>query len=147
MTAIPAAVDALLAATKRALPGVQVHDGQPVVSLANDCVVIGYDPDRAAADQTESSGGLVTDRDTFDIVGLVSSWAGDAEMRPRRVRVFEMYAALRAELAQDSALGGAVTHCRPSVAQLQQGRTRQENVWTGTWATVAFTVRCQAFLS
>lgn len=147
VSTIPACLDALVAAARRALPGpdVQVTDGQPVDDISDDIMCIGFtgDPDDVAVQstRTQRQGTPDPDRESYDITCLASSWAGqEHDPKPVRDRAYGLVNALAAELASDPTLGRAVGRCRISTDSFAQGQTDR-----GAVAVVRFVVHVEAF--
>jgi hypothetical protein len=147
MSTVPAALEALIAATQAALPDVQVHDGQPVGDLADDLVVIGWSAERpsVSVDLSRESAG-VDDREAYDIACLLSSFSGETVTKPVRDRVFALYDTLVAELRRDQSLGETVMRARPRVVDFDQVQIDGgEESASGASATITFVVTCDAF--
>lgn len=141
---MPAALDGLLAAARRALPGVQVLDGQPVQGqLADDTVIVGFSPARPSVDAAVDVAGQGADRrERYDIVCLASSLFGSTVAKTRRDRAFALFEAVAAEVDRDRTLGGAVMRARASAATFMQAQTPD-----GASATVEFLIHCDGFAS
>ena len=106
---VPAVIDALVTRLTGA-QGCQVVDGpRAAQDVENDVVVIGM-PDgsgEAVTSTIERAQGLGNRlNETFAIWGVISSFAGDVDIKPRRDRVAAIFADLDAALKQDRALGG-----------------------------------------
>jgi hypothetical protein len=149
---IPAAIDALVTRWTAALPGVLVLDGPTTADLTKqqDLVYVGWQPNAengiAAEMQQDFAhiGGYTRD-ERFDILCFAESWTGDFDIKARRTRAFELFAAceldLRASGANPSApnLGGAVLFCG-----ITQGQLLQQQTDKGAQVGVAFRVTCEA---
>ncbi|WP_328941521.1 hypothetical protein OG259_07560 [Streptomyces sp. NBC_00250] len=144
---VPAAIDALLEILRAApaLTGVQIVDGPPVddQSVA-DQVCIGYQPgegEGASMLQDFAYIGARQREENGVISCWIDCWTGDADIRPRRQRGFELLAvvedALRASEAAPEAptLNGVVQWAQVAGASLRQANTDQ-----GARAGVGFTV-------
>lgn len=147
VSTIPACLDALVAAARRAIPDpdVQVTDGQPVEDISDDIVCIGFtgDPNDTAVQstRTQQQGSPAPDRESYDITCLACSWQGqDHDVKPVRDRVYEFVNLLAAELATDPTLGRTVGRSRISMDSFAQGQTDR-----GAVAMVRFTVHVEAF--
>jgi hypothetical protein len=151
-SAVPAAIDALLAILRAApaLAGVDIVDGPPTGDMsAEDIVAVGWQPDgeEAAASlvQEFAYAGARRRDEEFVISCWLESWTGDTDVRARRVRAFELLAvvedAVRASDAAPEAptLGGAVLW-----AHLTAGTLRQSSTDQGVRVGVAFSVACRA---
>lgn len=127
MSTIPAAIDALLAVFGTALPDVQVIDGDPVVDLEPDYVVVGYSADRGSVDAEASRASLdsLDETETYEVSVLISSERGDEEMKPVRDRCFEIRRAMRTALAEDPTLGGLVLSARIIVVNFDQAQNKR----------------------
>ena len=141
---IPACQDALVAAVRAALPGMQVIDGQPVEELQPDVVCIGFtgQPGEAAVTSTLTREVYARspDREQYDISCLASSWRGDVDPKVVRDRAFELLDAVAGALADDQTLGGAVLRAR-----LSAGSVIPEQTTDGATCTIGFTVHVDAF--
>lgn len=150
MTSVPAALAGLYAAVTtpttqegHVLFGVVPVDGQPLPGQESepDIITIGYNPTRNAVEIERTPDGLVHEAESYTIACLASSWIGDTDPAPVRIRAFELYAAVAAVVAGDRSLGGAVTEARVEFTEFDQQQTT-----SGAAATVAFNVRVRAFL-
>lgn len=118
MSAVPAAVDNLLAELRAAstLSGVRVFDGPPQDAPTEfDVVVIGWQPEESeAVEWSNDPASMAADDDseTFTVQGLVSVQRGDVDLPVARSRADEILEAVRAVVRADSTLGGAVTRSR-----------------------------------
>jgi hypothetical protein len=148
VSTIPAVLDALLAAVRAAMPDVQVCDGQPVEDLADEVVVVGWQVERLAVTtgySREDAGG-VSDREVYDIAGLVSVVTGDTEMKPVRDRAYALWDLLVAELRRDQTLGGLCMRARPFVTSYDQVQTQGDAESSGgASATIGWVVLVDAF--
>lgn len=146
MSTIPAALDALVAGFTAALPDVQVIDGQPVVDLADEVVVVGWQMERlgVTANFARQDAGT-TDRETYDVAGLVSVVSGDTTTKPVRDRAFEIYADMVAELRRDQSLGGVCMRARPFVVAVDQVQTEGDESMGGASVTIAWVIAVDAF--
>lgn len=150
MSTIPAALDALVAAARRAWPDVQVLDGGPTTEVGDDVIAIGYSgsPDEPDVRSTlaREQLDLQPDLERYDVVGMVSAWRGDAhsggrpDARTTRLRAFELLEGLRRELAADARLGGTVMMARLSTLDMVADQTQ-----AGPVCTIRFTVHIDAF--
>ena len=149
-SAVPATIDALIAALRNAdgLDGVRVIDGPPGVNFTEkDRIYIGHAPgaDQATEKQQSfASAGARTRDEDGTIACYIESRRGDTDIRARRQRVFEILAvvenALRATNQRPDAptLGGTVLWSDLTAGALLQV---QEN---GTLAGLSFTVHFRA---
>ncbi|KUH38386.1 MULTISPECIES: hypothetical protein [Streptomyces] len=150
-SAVPAAIDALLAILRAApaLADVDIIDGPPTGDMsAADIVAVGWQPDGEDAVslvQEFAYAGARRRDEEFVISCWLESWTGDSDVASRRTRAFELLAvvedALRASDAAPEAptLGGAVLW-----AHLTAGTLRQVNTDQGVRVGVAFSVACRA---
>jgi hypothetical protein len=151
MSTIPAALDALVALAQSAWPDVQVLDGGPTVQIEDDVICIGYsgsteDPDVRSTLAREQLD-MQPDLERYDVMCMVSAWRGDAHdaddqpaARSTRTRAFELLAGLRAGLAEDSRLGGAVMMARMSTLDMIADQTP-----AGPVCTIRCVVHIDAF--
>ncbi|OLZ72571.1 hypothetical protein AVW11_04040 [Streptomyces amritsarensis] len=149
-SAVPAAVDALLAILQAApgLTGVRIVDGPPTNNLtASDCLFVGYQPGAdsvVSIAQDFNAAGARTRDENFDVSGYIETRAGGSDMGARRRRCFEIAGelenALRATPAAPQAptLNGAVLWAHLTTGDLFQIQS------DGVLAGLAFTVRCRA---
>lgn len=140
MTAIPAAIDHLIARCTVSLESRQIIDGPPLVNLEKAGVAIGYSPDELSVTSTEEGAGLQSDVETFDINCIAWQRSGDEDAKTVRDQVFATVADVGSILAADRRLGGTVVHARLRVVELDQTQNPD-----GTWAVVAFAITCKAF--
>lgn len=143
MTAVPAVIDALLAALRVApgLVGVRVIDGPWLDRPSEpDVIVVGWTPDEGpAVDQVDTGGGLDSTRQSFDLVNLASAWRGGTDMKTARDRADQLIEAVRGELTRDPTIGGAASWARLSTLSLSQYQT------SGSEVAVEFAIRVTAF--
>lgn len=150
-SAVPAAIDALLAILRAApaLDGVDVIDGPPIDDGSEqDWVAIGWQPsgeEGAQLGQTFAyAGGRRRDEESL-IHGWVESWTGDGDIRVPRLRAFELLGVIEAEIRNSDAqpeaasLGGAVLW-----SEFSAGLLRQTSDDQGMKAGIAFTIACRA---
>nr|PZN20116.1 MAG: hypothetical protein DIU75_13180 [Mycolicibacterium hassiacum] len=158
VSTIPAALRALVAAARRAIPPavirgrtvpVTVTLGQPTRGQvgADDIVCIAFtgEPGEAAVTSTRErqQAAAAPDRESYQVACLASSWRGrhdDAE--PVLDRTFEMINAFAAELAADQTLGGVVMTCRLTTDETAIMQTEQ-----GATVVTRFTLSIEAFTS
>lgn len=105
---IPAAIDALVAMARAALPDVQVMDGPEAVWPEKEYVAIGLSPDDLENPSTRTPAGPQTTTDSAQIIGMIRVWSGDSRTPPLRGRAYELLDALIAATEADTRLGGAV---------------------------------------
>lgn len=144
MTAIPAALNGLLAAFKAApgLSKVTIIDGPWLAHPEDpDVLVVGWTPSGdMSIEYVDAIAGLGSTRETFDVPGLVSAWRGGATLEATRARADELIEVARSTLQLDPTLGGAVTRARLATLVFDQYRTDQ-----GTQVSIEFVVRVDAF--
>lgn len=150
---VPAAMAALLdiLTAAPALSAVRVSDGPPAVNLTErDVIYVGVQPDggsAASSVQDFNAAGARTRDEDFVISGYIESRSGDKDMSLRRVRVYEILAAvedaLRATNAAPAAptLNGTVLWAHLTAADLSQQQTSD-----GPLAGLTFAVSCRARL-
>lgn len=126
MSAVPAALDALVALFGARLSGTQVVDGPPTVDVAGDVVAVGLTPGEPADVQsTETIAGLAAVRESFDVLCLARSWSGDDGVKAQRDRTYRLVAAAKAAVAADESLGGVVTRARFAGSSYSPWRTER----------------------
>lgn len=145
VSTVPACLAALVAATRRALPGVQVVDGQPSSDIDDNLVMIGFtgEPGEQAVVSTRSQqqGTPSPDRESYDVTCLSAAWGGhDDKPEPVRNTAYGFVNAIAAELAQDGTLGGVIGRSRVSADSFAQAQTEH-----GASAVVRFVVHVEAF--
>lgn len=148
MTAVPAAIDALIAIA-RAAPliggsGVRVDDG-PWMSPPpeQELIVIGWVPIEGPTvawveDLVSLSG---PHSETFDVHNMIRVWRPDAVLKAARDRADEIFEALRAAIRADVRLRGAVNHAQAAAQHL----TSTQNTTGGCSVSIDFAVQCQIF--
>lgn len=151
-SAVPAAVDALLAILRAApaLAGVRVVDGPPGVNFTEkDRVYVGWaeGADQAAEIQQSFANAGARRRNEDAVISCYAeSRGGDKDMRLRRNRVFELLAtvenALRGTDAAPEAptLNGAVLWSEVTTGSLVQAQT-ENGAYAGLGFTVAYRAR------
>ncbi|MEU0393812.1 hypothetical protein ABZ208_13715 [Streptomyces sp. NPDC006208] len=150
-SAVPGAIDALLAILRAdaGLADVTVIDGPPVGDMADqDYVAVGWQDGSEESVQIaqtfNAAGGRTRDED-FAILCWLDTWTGDSDVRARRLRAFELLAAIEAAIRASGAnpeaptLNGTVLWSHFTAGVLKQANTDQ-----GTRAGIAFTVTCRA---
>jgi hypothetical protein len=145
VSTVPACLDALVAAAKRALTGVQVVDGQPYDDIDDDLVMIAFtgDPGDQAVTVNRSQQQPTTspDRESYDVTCLAASWGGhETDPVPVRNKAYSFVNAIAAELAKDTTLGGVIGRSRISTDAFAQAQTER-----GACAVVRFVVHVDAF--
>ena len=138
MTTVPAAIDAILAAVRTALPGTQVWDGPPVGDEEDDRVVIGWARNRATTavtrdDETFETLTGITER--YSIPGVAISYSGDPDLKPRRDAAYALVEAVADAVAVDAGIGAL-----NATASLVTGDLTQEKAGQGVQALVTFTI-------
>lgn len=115
MSAIPIAIDALVAEFTAGMADVQVIDGPPVVDVRGDVVAVGAVLDQdfpLDTDSFESVTGLQAVRKTCTVNCLARSWSGNAALKPQRDRTYGLISRVRALLRANPTLGGTVVQVR-----------------------------------
>lgn len=150
-SAVPAAIDALLAILRAApaLAEVRVIDGPPGVNLTErHRIYVGYSPGAEQAveiQQSFASAGARRRDEDASIACYAETRGGDTDMSLRRTKIFELLAAVEEALrATDAAptaptLNGAVLW-----SELTAGSLVQEQGDKGTLAGLSFTVAYRA---
>lgn len=146
MTALPAAIDGLLAIARTApvigMSGVRVDDG-PWVSrpLDQDVVVIGWLPiEGPTVAWVEDLRGLESTTEVFDIHCLVQVWRPDMVLKAARDRADELFEAVRDEVKNNRTLNGAVATARVVAVHV----TSEQNT-DGCTILFEFVVHVQTF--
>jgi hypothetical protein len=144
VSTVPAAIDAIIAAVKAALPDTQVWDGPPVGDEADERVVIGWSRNRPTTSVTrtdETFEQLTGITERYDIPGVAISYSGDPDLKPRRDAAYALV----------EAVADAVAAC-PGIdelgatASLTLGNLTQEKAGTGVQALCDFTVSVVALI-
>lgn len=149
MSTIPAALNALVALAEQ-VPDVQVLDGAPTTQTRADVIVIGYsgtpsEPD-VRSTLTREQLDMEPDLERYDVMCMASAWRGQAhrdnrpDARTVRDRAFELLAAFRAALAEDSRLGDLVMMARMSTLDVIADQTEG-----GPVCTIRFQVHVDAY--
>jgi hypothetical protein len=144
MSTVPAAIDAVLAAVRAALPGVQVWDGPPVGDEEDVRVVIGWSRNRPTTtvtrtDETFEVTTGITER--YDIPGVAISYSGDPDLKPRRDAAYALVEAIAGAVAAAPAIGAL-----DATASLTLGNLTQEKAGTGVQALCDFTITVVALI-
>lgn len=148
MTAVPAAVDALLAIARGAsligASGVRVDDG-PWMSPPpeQELMVIGWVPIEGPTvawveDLTSLSG---PQSETFDVHNMIRVWRPNATLKAARDRADEIFEAMRSAVRGDVTLMGAVDMTQVAAQHL----TSRQNTTGGCSVSIDFAVQCQVF--
>lgn len=139
----PAAIDALVAACRIALPDTRVTDGQPITDEL-EVLAIGYtgEPTEPAVETTlaREQVALSPDRERYTINCLAWSVKGNASIKQARDRVYALVDAVAALLTADPTLGGIVGRTHLSTHVLGQ----QQNA-KGAMAMLRFEIQIDAF--
>jgi hypothetical protein len=133
---IPAAIEALVALWKAALPDVQVLDGDPTTWTAGVFLTVGIGADDVTNEATVERPGLRRRSDYADITNALWAAGGDTSIPAYRDRAFTTFRAARTALQADQKLGGAVTRAELTSYAYQPRRTPR-----GAGAQIQFTVR------
>ncbi|ARF75683.1 hypothetical protein B7C62_28075 [Kitasatospora albolonga] len=150
-SAVPAAIDALLAILRAApaLGGVRVIDGPPGVNFTEkDRIYIGWSPASEQAVEIQqrfaSAGARLRDEDAA-ITCYIETRRGDKDMSLRRSRAFEMLAAVETALRATGAapaaptLNGSVLWAELTAGSLVQ--VQDNGAMSGLVFTVAYRAR------
>jgi hypothetical protein len=150
-SAVPAAVDALLAILRAApaLAEVRIVDGPPSVNLTErHRIYVGWSPGaEQAVDITQdfASAGARTRDEDFGIACYAETRTGDKDMALRRAKAFELLAAVEDALRATNDVPTAPTlDGTVQWAHLTAGSLVQEQSDGGALAGLAFTVTCRA---
>ncbi|MFI6819264.1 hypothetical protein ACIBG7_43235 [Nonomuraea sp. NPDC050328] len=143
ISTVPAVLDALLSLWAKALPGVQVVDGQPL-EVEPDVVFVGFTglPGEpvVTSTRTREQAATLPEHEAYAITCLASSLRGETDAKQVRDRVYEMVSALAGELAADPTLGGLVARAELSTESFAQEQTNE-----GAAATLQFVVNVDAW--
>lgn len=123
-------------------PEVDVLDGPSIDDIGQDVVAIGISAEDLSMDSSFEIAGLCTDRETFDLVCLVRSWTGDADLSARRARCFELFRSIAELIKSDPRLGNTVARARIAGISYNPARLPE-----GAVASLTFRVRIEAFTS
>ncbi|WP_030975129.1 hypothetical protein [Streptomyces sp. NRRL S-1824] len=150
-SAVPAAVDALLAILRAApaLAEVRIVDGPPSVNLTErHRIYVGWSPGaEQAVDITQNfaSAGARTRDEDFGIACYAETRTGDKDMTLRRAKAFELLAAVEGALrATNDAPTAPTLSGTVQWAHLTAGSLVQEQSDGGALAGLSFTVTCRA---
>lgn len=148
---VPAAVAALLEILRAApaLDGVRIIDGPEPTNLSDkQLIFVGWQPSAEAAvglTQDFAYAGARSRDEEFTISCYAESRAGDKDMSLRRVRVFELVAAVEVALrATNEAPMAPTLNGTVLWAHLTAGNLAQVQSNDGAVAGLAFTVSCRA---
>lgn len=140
----PAVIDALVALAAGTPSGVQALDGPATQDLQEDVVIIGWSGVQGEPilfnTLTQAQLAAEPDRESYDVLSAISCWRGITDFKTVRDRAYELLGELRAGLADDPSLGGAVMEARISAADLTQDQTE-----AGALAELRFTVHVDAY--
>ncbi|MFD0885756.1 hypothetical protein ACFQ08_14490 [Streptosporangium algeriense] len=143
VSTIPAVLEALVAAATRALPDVQVVDGQPITA-SPDILCIGFtgEPGEPAVESTRTREQVTTDpeRESYEITCLAAVLRGETDAAAVRVLAYEMVSVLAGELAGDPTLGGVCGRTQITTEALAQEQTTK-----GAQAVVRFVIAVDAW--
>lgn len=150
-SAVPGAIGALLAILRAApaLAEVRIVDGPPSVNLTErHRIYVGWSPGAEQAvdiSQDFASAGARTRDEDFGIACYAETRTGDKDMALRRVKAFELLAAVEDALrATDDAPTAPTLSGTVQWAHLTAGSLVQEQSDGGALAGLAFTVTCRA---
>lgn len=150
-SAIPAAIDALVAIFTAAIGAEYVNDGPgPTPSDGSVYVYVGCadgddaDSPSASTDQTWAWLGHTQRDETCEVYCDARAWTGDeGDMKSARDAVFGVMNAAAAAVVNDPSLTNAVIY----VTGIKSATLRQIQNSQGTMAALAFTVECRARIS
>jgi hypothetical protein len=125
-TAIPTALDALVAVFKVALPGVAVYDGPSADYAGTEGAAVGASREDDAIEFELPTAGLGRNGERDVITCILWSGSGSTVFKPHRDRVNEMIGAVIAGLKTNLTLSGAV-----STADVTGGVISQEQTGRG----------------
>lgn len=129
MSAVPDALDALVAMGRRALPRVQVVDGPPTVDIVGDVIAVGITPnDPADVEAVEDIRGLAVVGESFTVACVARSWSGNDSVKAQRDRTYALLAPVKAALQADPTLGGVVLRARFAGSSYMPWRSEQNQL-------------------
>lgn len=149
MSAVPAALRGLMTIAQLVLPDDPTAEwdrlvvkGQPLDRpSAPDLIVIGYSGDEGSAvTHTETTAGLGSSQESFDVTNMISVVRGDTDIDDAIDRADGLLDAYRTRLMQDVTLGGAATR-----AELTSFDLTPLQVTAGAMAEIPFVVHVDAF--
>jgi hypothetical protein len=148
MTAVPAAIDGILALMHSSavlgVDGVLICDGPWLVRpIESDVVVIGWLPEEGPTVGWHSDHASLRIGDTtqdFTIQGLVSTWRGDDDLQAARRRADVLLEAVRVAIQNDQTLGGAVNFA--ALHTISQAHWRMEK---GVEVPIQFGIHARVF--
>lgn len=141
MSAVPVALDALVALFTRELAGKQIIDGLPTQDVAGDVVAVGLAPQEPAdVESSEDPAGPRSVLETFDVLCLARSWSGNDGVKPQRDRTYALLGAAKAAVKSDPTLGGVVFDARFVGSSYMPWRTENQLV-----VDVPFRIRVRAY--
>lgn len=147
MTAVPAAIDALIAIARTSSviggSGVRVDDG-PWMSPPpeQELIVVGWVPiEGPTVAWVEDIEGLQSVSETFDVHNMIRIWRPDAVLKAARDRADEVFEAFRAAVQADVTLMRAVDHAQVAAQHL----TSRQNTTGGCSVSIDFAVQCRVF--
>jgi hypothetical protein len=148
---IPATIDALIEILQGAagLSEVVVHDGEPATDLEDgEYVAVGWQPGgEAAVEMTQDFAHIgARQRDEhFDILCSLRAWTGDTDMSARRLRAFELLAAVEDALrATDAAPEAPSLNGTVMWAHLTQASLLPDRSPDGVDVDVLFRISCRS---
>lgn len=144
-TRVPDVIDALLAvwAAAPGLAGITVVDGPLVTNdPLHEAVYVGYDGDPEGEGQAADSAqewaaiGQKKRDEVVQVTCAVVVWNGRTAVRPTRVRVYELLAAVSAAVRADPSLGLPP----PTVAEMASGQLFQSQRQSGVECRIPFVI-------
>lgn len=113
MSAVPAALDALVALFRAEVADVKVLDGPQSKDAPGDVLVVGLAPqDGADVQSVKVPAGMDSSQETFVVLCFARSWSGSDDVKAQRDRTYRIVTAVEAALTEDATLGGAVALAR-----------------------------------
>lgn len=142
-TTVLAALNALVATVATAVEPVQVLYGPPL-QTENDFVAIAYTGTAGEAavtfDFEVADAALGRDGEAYDVQCVLSCWLGDGTFADVDVDAFAQLRKIRAAIAADRKLGGAV-----ALARVTSGALIHDLEGEGAVASIPFTVHVEAW--
>lgn len=122
MSAVPAAIDALVAAF--AGLDVQVVDGPPTTDVGSSVLAVGIGMQNSLdVDAPVADVGLALSRESFVVPCLARSWSGDNDIKTQRDRTYAIVNQAREVVAADHTLGRVVSRARWAGSMYMPHRT------------------------
>lgn len=140
-TRVPDVVDALLVLAGR-IDDCKVEDGPAFKVTKGTTIAIGVGEPAVIATKELLEGLAIRYRETVSVTCNLWSWSGGSKVKPHRDRCKEVLDALKAQLDEDSTLGGVCDRVNLG----QQFAWLPESDKDGVSVTVGFTIDAMAMI-